>query len=181
MVNVLYVAGWGDPFGSPRYWSLLCNLSRLSPVCDVFLHTNGLLLTRERWGKLGIVADRVKGVTISIDAAREGTYDLNRGGSWGSLLRNLEFVASLGIPFHMNFVVQSNNFREMPEFVEMAFKHRVSGVYFEGLGNWDSFSPEEYAARAVHLRSHPNHGDLLDVLRNPVFREPRVRMALSCF
>ena len=126
-------------------------------------------------------------VTVSVDAAREPTYRLNRGGDWGQLRENLLFLSALpGVRLQLNFVVQDNNFGEMVEFVEVASGYSASQVFFAGLRNWDAVLPSsarnlhpvftdlEYQERAVHLPSHPRHGKLLEVLRDPVFRDPRV-------
>jgi len=188
-VGCLYASGYGDPVASPYYWSLLRGLSSLSAGRDlkVHLHTNGLLLTPQKWAELGEEAGRVVAVTVSVDAASESTYRLNRGGDWGRLRENLLFLSTLpGVRLQLNFVVQANNFGEMPEFVRLASGYSASQVFFAGLRNWDAVAPSssrnlhpifsdlEYQQRAVHLPSHPQHGQLLEVLRDPVLRDPRV-------
>lgn len=188
-VGHLYASTYGDPVASPYYWSLLRGLSSLSAGSDlaVHLHTNGLLLGPRKWAELGREASRVRVVTVSVDAARESTYRLNRGGDWGRLRENLLFLSALpGVRLHLNFVVQDNNFGEMVEFMEVASGYSASQVFFAGLRNWDAVLPSstrnlhpvftdlEYQERAVHLPSHPRHGKLLEVLRDPVFRDPRV-------
>lgn len=49
----------------------------------------------------------------------------------------------------------------------------VGRLYVAGYGD-PVFTDLEYQERAVHLPSHPRHGKLLEVLRDPVFRDPRV-------
>ena len=189
-VKLLYLSGYGDPVASPRYWSLLRNLESLpiNPDLTVRLHTNGLLLTPEKWEKLGSSAKRITNISISIDAASEKTYKLNRGGSWQQLHENLAFISKLpGIRLEMNFVVQTNNFREMPDFVEMAFKYSVQHIFFAGIRNWESawcngdrtliLSDVDHQNRAVHLPSHPQHAQLIETLKNPILKDPRVLLA----
>ena len=186
--NLLYIAGDGDPIASPCYWSLLNSLDPLplNPNLTVRLHTNGLLLTPEKWKELGKTAQRVVSICVSVDAACETTYKLNRGGSWQQLQNNLAFINSLpGIKLEMNFVVQSNNFKEMPDFAHMAFRYSANFVFFAGIRNWNAprrkegtvFSDLDYYNRAVHLPSHPQHEQLLEILHDPIFKDPRILLA----
>ena len=186
--NLLYIAGDGDPIASPLYWSLLRSLDPLplNPKLAVRLHTNGLLLTPERWAELGETSRRVINICVSVDAACEDTYRINRGGSWRLLQDNLAFISSLpGISLEMNFVVQANNFREMTDFVRLAFGYSAKVIFFAGLRNWDApkrpggavFLGPDHLNRAVHLPSHPQHRQLLEILQDPIFKDPRILLA----
>ena len=188
--KLLYVTGYGDPVASNYYWPLLCNLENLptNPNLIVRLHTNGLLLTPEKWKELGKNSAKIVNIAVSIDAACENTYNLNRGGSWQRLHDNLAFISKLpGIRLEMNFVVQANNFKEMPDFVRMAFRYSAQFIFFAGIRNWRApqryndtqllFSDLEYQARAVHLPSHPQHAQLIKILQNPVLNDPRILLA----
>ena len=125
-------------------------------------------------------------ICVSVDAACEATYKLNRGGSWQQLQDNLAFISSLpGVKLEMNFVVQTNNFKEMPDFVKLAFGYSAKFIFFAGLRNWNApkritgavFSDLDHQSRAVHLPSHPQHEQLIEVLRDPIFRDPRILLA----
>ena len=195
-VSRLYLSGYGDPIASPHYWGLLCRLDTLPTPHNltVRLHTNGLLLTPEKWKELGKNSNRILSITVSVDAARETTYQLNRGGDWRQLQENLNFISSLpNVRLEMNFVVQANNFKEMPDFARMAFSHSAQFVFFAGIRNWDAayqnesnrlpsspinlrtvFSDLDYQQKAVHRPSHPQHKQLLGILQDPIFRDPRI-------
>src|SRR5262249_16198648 len=67
----------------------------------------------------------------------------------------------------IHMTVQANNFREMPEFVALGQRHGCDRVTFHQMLDWGTFPPEEFAARAVQLASHPEHGNFLDMLQNP--------------
>jgi hypothetical protein len=121
--------------------------------------------------------------TISIDAARPDTYAENRrGGDFETLLARLAFIADLRrngplelLEIHMT--VQLNNFEEMPEFVELGRRHACDRVTFHQMVDWNTFSPEEYAARAVHLPKHPRHGAFLAMLHNAALQDPLVNLS----
>ena len=183
--QVLYVTGSGDPFGSPFFRGWLQDMTEddVRGLERVHLHTNAQLWTRRAWSRLPEhVRARVRTTEISIDAASPETYAVNRrGGRFDTLLENLELVAELrrSGPLRwvgLSFVVQENNFREMPAFVALAKRFGFDLVLFNKLLNWGTFSASEYRRRALHLRQHARHAELLDVLRDPAFDDPIVHL-----
>jgi MoaA/NifB/PqqE/SkfB family radical SAM enzyme len=159
----------GDPVASSSIWSLLCNLPVVKPGFSIFLHTNGLLLTACKWDELGSAKEKVRNVTVSIDAASEYTYGLNRGGDWFRLLENLEWMSQAGtFDLDFNFVVQENNFREMVDLVRLADHFGVRFVRFSYLTNKGTYSEGDYLRRAIHLPNHPNYLEFLRIVANPL-------------
>jgi hypothetical protein len=184
--RLLYITGSGDPFGSPffRRWLQTMKRAAMPKLERIHLHTNGLLWTRRIWSSIPKETRAlIQGATISIDAASPATYAINRrGGDFATLLERLEFIADLRakgplnyLEFHMT--VQANNFAEMPAFVELARRHNCDRVSFHQLLDWGSFTPEEYAARAVQLPEHPDHVALLRMLSDPRLEDPLVYLS----
>ena len=60
-------------------------------------------------------------------------------------------------------VVQQNNWREIPQLLELAKKYRAR-TYLSQLVNWGTFSKDEYQRRAVHLPGHSEHSTLKKLL-----------------
>ena len=179
-VKTIACNGSGEPLASPYFWDLMRQLPNLDchPDLGLVLCTNGLLLTAKRLLDILECGKPVRGIEVSVDAATEATYNLNRrGGDWATLLENLECLATTKIPLRLNFVVQANNFAEMPQFVELAKRFGASYVRFDALTDWGAFSLDEMTCRGVHVPGHPQHGQLLQVLADPVLRDPCVRMA----
>jgi hypothetical protein len=181
--HLLYITGSGDPFGSPffRRWLQTLRRADLPQLQRIKLHTNALLWNPRMWDTIPAeIQALVHEADISIDAATAGTYAVNRrGGRFDLLLRNLEFIGGLRARgplawLGINMAVQENNFREIPAFVRLGRRFGVDTVYFQQLVNWGTFSDHEFAARAVHLPSHPRHGELLDVLDDPALDDPIV-------
>jgi radical SAM protein with 4Fe4S-binding SPASM domain len=169
-VDQLYVTGAGDPFASPVYWPMLQNFPVLKSNSNLklFLHTNGQLFDVEHWEAMSSIQSRVTDVGISVDAACEKTYRLNRRSSWSHLWDNIDFINALQesrpITLGMFFTVQANNFREILPFVRMAFNHNVSWVSITALRNWGTYTKDEYRERAVHLPGHPLHADFREII-----------------
>ena len=97
-------------------------------------------------------------------------------------MENLQFISSLRRNgpltwLGLGFVVQQNNFLEMPDFVELGRRFGVDTVHFSQLVDWGTYSPGEYHQRAVHRPAHPAHPAFRSLLADAVFDEPFVFMA----
>jgi len=153
------LSGFGDPFGSPTYLKLLHRLNRNEyPLLEqIRLHTNGQLLNEQMWQRMPELQPLVREVEISLDAASAQTYQINRpGGSFDQLLKNLKFLSTKDIRLTLSMVVQENNWREIPQLIELA--HRFSAhIYLSQLVNWGTFTKEEFFQRAVHLNGHRDY------------------------
>jgi molybdenum cofactor biosynthesis enzyme MoaA len=179
-VRTISCNGSGEPLASPYFWDLIAKLPSKDchPELGLVLCTNAQLLTGARLDEIKSAGKPVRGIEVSVDAACEDTYKFNRrGGSWSRLLENLTYLATTGIPLRLNFVVQANNFEEMPRFVELADRFGASYVRFDALTDWGAFHPDEHALRAVHVPTHPQHEQLLQVLQHENLKDPRVHMA----
>jgi sulfatase maturation enzyme AslB (radical SAM superfamily) len=178
--ELLIVTGSGDPFASELYRTLLATLdSEQYPKLRVHLITNAQLFTPQIWEKWHKIHKSIKSVQISIDAASEDTYRvLRRGGEFKRLLVNLEFVSSLKRKgtldwVSIEFVVQQKNYKEMKGFVELGKRFDFNRVGFAGIRNLGTYG-EEFDLQAVHTLSHPEHHQFLEVLTNPIFKDPIV-------
>ncbi len=168
----------GDAFGSPIFFNFLREFDAAQhPDLRITLCTNGIGLTERNWNR--ICNEAVDVVYISMDAATTETYAINRGGDFEKLLDNLHFVGTLITSgkikgFTISFVVQANNYHEMPAFAALGDSVNASSVMFIQLGNTGVFTQEEYERRAIHLPTHPEHQQLLEVLNDPALGIPIV-------
>jgi radical SAM protein with 4Fe4S-binding SPASM domain len=183
VVSLLRVTGSGDPLGSPTFFDFLRHLPSLTHNQNlrVSLQTNALLLDARRWEILGETSRLVTEVGISIDAATEATYLENRGGSWQTLWQNIRHLNLVReqqpIELHTYFVLQANNYLDLPQFVTLSFDAaRADWVHVFHLRNWGTFTDDEYRRRAVHLPTHPEHRLFLHVMQDPRVRHPRVEL-----
>jgi len=179
-INRLIITGSGDPFVSKLYLKFLRTFDpKSAPHLRIQLSTNGTLLDEEMWDS--ICNDAIDFIDISIDAATPETYKLNRGGDFARLVRNLEFIGDLRTygeieTFQIHFVVQANNFREMPAFAELGIRCNCDRIVFKQLQNWGTYGPGEYEQRAVQLPEHPDHAAFRRVRTHPILRHPSVAL-----
>jgi radical SAM protein with 4Fe4S-binding SPASM domain len=176
----IILLGEGDPFASPFYKDKLCHYDwSRHPRLKIKIQTNGLLLTPAMWDNLAQSRQAIDWISISVDAANAATYRINRGGDFRLLLRNLDFVANLRAlrhieRFFVNFLVQANNFTEMPAFARLGQQLGCDLIEFQRLENWGTYSDEEYRSCAVHEPYHPAHEEFCRVLEDPALRHEAV-------
>lgn len=132
------LAGYGDVFASKYYQELLYTDKKRK---NLFLITNGVLFTEEKFNPLPEMYEKIR-IYISIDAAKPETYAKMRpGGNWEKLNKNLEMLSQkkkLGLidRFIIQFVVQMDNYKEIPNFVALGKRLGVTYVYFNNIRNW---------------------------------------------
>lgn len=174
-VEEVTISGAGDALASDLYWSLIQSFRNLSSKPKLILKTNGLLFTREKWLELLPCIDLpLKEITISVDAATPGTYTkLRRGGDFDKLLKNFSFIKMLRDEgqieiFNVVFVVQKENYLEIPLFVEMMKSYNVSRIIFTRIINWGTFEEKEFLAVDVAKRSHPEYAALEKIFNSSI-------------
>jgi hypothetical protein len=91
-------------------------------------------------------------------------------------MQNLNFISKLkqrkhGMQFWIRLIVQKKNYKEMKQFIQLGKKLKVDTVIFSTLSNWGTFTDEEYQDNAIHLPSHPDHHQLIKILKNPIFKD----------
>ena len=147
-----------------------------TPNLKVQIITNGTRFSQEEWNKFPGVHNKVEYIRVSLDGVRKETFEkLRRGASYDETWKNLQFLSrmrqSRQIPaLYYSFTYQVDNFREMPEFVQMALTHHVDGVLFERLMNMGAYTSEEYRERAIHMLDHPLYPEFQKVLQHPLMR-----------
>ncbi len=177
----LYISGGGEAFASKHCRSILAVLNRRDyPGLYLHLITNAQLLTPQRWSDFPDLPEMVGTLSVSIDAAKANTYEkLRRPGKWSPLMNNLEFIAKMRRSgdirdFWINFVVQKDNYREMLDFVELGTQLGVDRIWFQRVTNYGAYDEATFAEIDVTSSQHPEHAELLEVLRSPLLRGPLI-------
>ena len=179
------ITGSGDPFGSNHFRNLIKRITNTQdsaaeefPHLKIDLHTNGQLWDPRAWRELGL-AGRVGRAHISIDATQPDTYAFaRRGGSFERLLKNLDFVRELrrsGEISYLEFsmVVQSRNFREIPDFIQLGADYAADRVSFQMIRKRDLFSGDEHKEAFIGDPAHPDYQAFVELLRQRDFAVPR--------
>ena len=175
--KTLVITGSGDAFASPIFRKFLQTLQKeQAPKTEcIVLLTNGLLI-KKYWDTLSSYAkEKIKVISVSIDAATESTYLINRrGGDWNLLHENLKFVQQLeDVNLFTSIVVQDNNFHEIIDFIKMAETYKASHVQLQIIEPDFHYGEPNYIEtwlkKAVQEKVHKNHNKLITVLKDPFF------------
>jgi hypothetical protein len=70
--------------------------------------------------------------------------------------------------------VQRDNFREMLDFVALGKQLGVDDIWFQRLTNYGAYDERTFAQADVTSPSHPDHAELLEILRNPLLQGPGI-------
>lgn len=175
------ITGSGDPFASRHFWDLLqSGVLAQYPQLKIRLHTNAQLFDEFHWNRIAALHQQIEAIEISIDASTAPTYAINRRpGDWNQLINNMAFIGELRRTqqiklLQLDFVVQLNNWQEMPDFVLLGKQWHADRIVFTSLNNWGTFSKEEHQHRAIHSPHHPLHSQLLETLEDDIFKLPEV-------
>jgi MoaA/NifB/PqqE/SkfB family radical SAM enzyme len=176
-----YISGGGEAFASKHYRSILAKLNRREfPHLYLHLITNAQLVTPQRWNAFPELAEMVGTLSVSIDAAKAETYErLRPPGKWPVLMKNLDFLAEMRRSgelrqLWLNFVVQKDNFREMLDFVKLGTRLGVDQIWFQKVVNYGAYDEKTFADIDVTSPGHPQHSELLEILRNPLLSGPLI-------
>ncbi|GJQ59129.1 MAG: radical SAM protein [Candidatus Scalindua sp. AMX11] len=138
----------GEPTLHPRFNEILKNVYEAG--YNFGFVTNGWNFV-EMYSQLLPYRDRLRGITFSLDSAREEVHDRVRGrGAYRRLMKAFSICMVKDIPFTINTTVMSYNKGELKEMAELATKLGSRGLRFCHLmptpGNVEkglSLSPEE--------------------------------------
>lgn len=183
--GMAYISGGGEAFASAHYKKVLASLNRSEyPNLYVYLITNAQLLSAKRWAEFPHLPEMVGMMSVSIDAACAETYErLRRPAKWSVLMANLQLLAEMRAAgkiaaLQINFVVQAENFRELPEFYALGNRLGVDSFWLQRLTSYGSFTETSFLQNDVTAPSHPDHAELLSILRQPFMRDPRMNMEM---
>lgn len=176
--NEVVVGADGETFLSNAYKKILYE----SPLKgkNVVIMTNGTLFTPKEWSNLEGKCDHLA-FLVSIDATTKETYEkLRRGGNFERLMDNMDFLSRLRREGKVErvkviMVVQSANYREIPDFIRWAKEKGFDGVNLSGIRNWgtyrDDFFRENVSMFDENGQMKP---ELKAVLEDPLCDDPIV-------
>ncbi len=176
--DTIMLAGHGEVFYSNVYRYLLYRDSKVKN--NVIIQTNGMLFTEEEFQK---IKDRYNDISviISLDGVKKETYEsLRPGGNFELLMRNIENISrhrkAGEIKFlKINFVVQRANYKEMEAMVPLCEELNADCLEFIQIVNW-LYTPEEFANMNMANPDGTLKEELVEILKNPVFKSKIVKM-----
>ena len=162
----------GEPFISESYLDLMNYISAAGKTnIRHIIQTNGSYLQSKK-DLLQRLLPSTQEVRISFDAATEATYHKIRvNGQWNLLLDNVrwfkQFVSKNNFPIQVSadFVVQLDNYREIPLFVELCAQLGIAHINFTKMWNWGTWPQDIFDSKNVYNPKHPKFPELQDLFK----------------
>ncbi|MGN0156767.1 MAG: radical SAM protein, partial [Lachnospiraceae bacterium] len=180
-VKYIKVSGTGEAFASDVCKDIIFDKRISEKVKRVGILSNGTLFTKEKVDRLLQMYDEVK-VFISMDGAEKETAEKLRAGvNFENWKKNMEYIGEMrkngDIKFlAFNFVVQRDNYKEMPDFVRMCQGFHADEIKFSRLFNWGKFTQEEYNKISMFSENDEMLDELKEVVKDPIFSKPEVQL-----
>ena len=137
----VHIGSDGDPFASHVYRHFMRHTPHRDNIKYSVL-TNGLMF-REFSGKVPRVIENLTNLGVSIDGASKETYEkLRLGGKWDKILEGLAYMSVLREKYDfrldLHMVVQSDNWQEMQDMLELGHRYGADRVYFNRIQDWNT-------------------------------------------
>ena len=125
--NAITEFAGGEPFASKIYSEIIYNY-KPKQQHRFIIRSNATLIDQTKFETSTMLQSNIEEFSISIDAGTKGVYNIVRPpGKWETVLNNLQFLKDNNYAFHMSFVVQKNNFKDVINFINLCEKFEVDG------------------------------------------------------
>jgi sulfatase maturation enzyme AslB (radical SAM superfamily) len=170
-VNIRWCGG--EPFISEVYMDLMNYIVGTGKTnIQSIIQTNGSYLKKHAAFLSGFLP-HVTELRISFDAGTAETYGrLRANGDWPTLLDNVRFVKQLidqqkfSTKLTADFVVQTDNYKEIPEFVKTCRDIGIININLQKMWNWGTTSQEEFDRNNIYNPAHPEYNDLKQIFES---------------
>ena len=165
--SLIELGGDGEPFASGIYGDIIYNyIPRKNHRFTI--RSNA---TRINYKKLlnSKVMDQVTSFAVSIDAGSEVVYRKVRyPGNWSTVIDSLDFLKENNRYFHLSFVLQKNNYRDVINFANLCQKYNVGATIssIEDWGSWwvNNYNTNLFLEQAVFLPNNSLYSDCINML-----------------
>lgn len=179
-IKKLKMAGDGEVFASKEYQKVLFS-DRAYNIDEVGILSNGVLFTKENWNKIEAKYKKIS-VFISIDGGCKETDEYLRCGTdYNKLESNMDFLAEKKREGKIkklcfNFVVQKDNYLEMPKFVDQCLKWEADEIKFSPLMRRSGWTEKEFLELSMFDKKGNMKEELKEVISNPIFLHKAVKL-----
>ena len=142
------------------------------------IQTNANLFDEKAWEKLEKLVHKYDlYIGVSLDACHEDTYDRIRiGGNFSQLEENLKLISTLRKEgkikyLRYNFCVQRENFREIQDFIDFSYEHKVDLIWFQALRGVND------PGQCVHLPGNIYYDEFCKQILDPRCKEKKINIS----
>lgn len=159
----------GDFFANSHMMQLLQKIPKENDyIQGIEFHTNGTLVSENTWNRLQNIHNKYISFFVSVDGWTKETYEENRyPAKFEIIQKRLKFISEISTKNNYRFiiimVVQNNNFREIPKFLESC-EYLNAKPCIKLISNWNTFTPEQFKKKCVHDSENPNYNEFIKIL-----------------
>jgi MoaA/NifB/PqqE/SkfB family radical SAM enzyme len=162
----------GEPFISEVYQELFDYIiaSKKHNIQHI-IQTNGSYL-KSKSDQIEKLLPTIKELRISFDAATAETYEKIRvNGNWDLLIDNVRWIKSLIDQHHAptrlsaDFVVQLDNYKEIPAFVQLCDDLGIKHINFQKMWNWGTWPQQVFDDKNIYNPEHLLYNELANEFR----------------
>lgn len=158
----------GEPFISRVYLELLeyiiasgrTNITNVIQTNGSYLKSKSNIFTR--------LEPYIQELRISFDAATAETYSrVRKNGIWSNLIHNVRHAQHVLGPERItaDFVVQADNYKEIPQFVELCHDLGISRINWQKMWNWGTWDQKDFDLRNIYDPRHPEYSKLVEIFK----------------
>jgi sulfatase maturation enzyme AslB (radical SAM superfamily) len=157
----------GEPFISEVYMDLFEYIVDTKKTnIQHIIQTNGSYL-RSKSHLVEKLMPTIKELRISFDAATADTYQKIRvNGNWDLLISNVQWIINLIAQSNArtkvtaDFVVQRDNYKEIPAFVQLCNSLGIQHINFQKMWNWGTWPQQVFDHNNIYDPAHPLYNEL---------------------
>ena len=162
----------GEPFISEVYQELFDYIiaSKKHNIQHI-IQTNGSYL-KSKSDQIEKLLPTIKELRISFDAANAETYGKIRvNGNWDLLIDNVRWIKALIDQHHAptrlsaDFVVQLDNYKEIPAFVQLCNDLGIKHINFQKMWNWGTWPQQVFDDKNIYNPEHLLYNELANEFR----------------
>lgn len=158
----------GEPFISDVYHNVFEYIIKSGKRnIQNIIQTNGSYLHSPTVKKL---LPYISELRVSFDAGTPETYKKIRvNGDWNKLISNVEYIcksiqeSGLHTVVTADFVVQQDNYQEIPKFVEICNRIGIKQINLQKMWNWGTWDLETFKQKNVYSTDHPEYPELVKI------------------
>lgn len=161
----------GEPFISKAYVEIWKHIIKLGNTnIRNIIQTNGSYLLRRK-ELLKEFLPFISELRISFDAGTAETYkNIRINGKWDTLIDNCKFFNDIRknykIKFISNFVVQLDNYLEIPMYFKLAESLGFDVIQLNKMWNWGTWPDDTFQKLNITDQTHPDHKALLEIIQS---------------
>ena len=171
----------GEPFASYKEIKLIQSAAQTYPNLKFHFHTNGILGTEEKLKELKVF-NRIEKISISLHCASRETYNkIILDGNYDKVMSNIKLYSNMRKnnlikEFRLIFVVFSENYKEMPDFVKLAKENNAKVEFWALRLNENTQIGQKFDDYSVINPKHKEHNQLIEILKQPIFQDRDVKL-----